>query len=292
MGISKQVGMASALAVAATGGLLLTNQNKAQAAELNQDQQNQQSNINQVNGQTQVQDHIITINHPEGTVAVWNGISNAKATGQELIHGSKYKVIREAIDPAGEKWFDLGQNQWIMAKYTNEAVNNAQNKQTAAPAQNKQTTAPAQSTQSAQTASQSTQASVNSNYSYNTVQNTQNYGNYNSQSQAHGNYNAGSNTQVNNAVNNNTNSYKQNSGYTSSVSGDEAAAKNWIAMRESGGSYTARNGRYIGKYQLDSSYLGGDYSAANQERVADNYVRGRYGSWVNAQRAWQAKGWY
>ena len=38
MGISKQVGMASALSVAATGGLLLSNQNKAQAAELNQDQ--------------------------------------------------------------------------------------------------------------------------------------------------------------------------------------------------------------------------------------------------------------
>ena len=285
MGISKQVGMASALAVAATGGLLLSNQNKAQAAELNQDQnQNQQNNVTEANGQTQVQDHIITINHPEGTVAVWNGISNAKATGQELIHGSKYKVIREAIDPAGEKWFDLGQNQWIMARYTSEAVNKAQNAQTAAPAQ--------KPTQSTQTSSQSAQASVNSNYSYNTVQNTQNYGNYNSQSQVHSNYNVGSNTQVNNAVNNNTNSYKQNSGYTSSVSGDEAAAKNWIAMRESGGSYTARNGRYIGKYQLDSSYLGGDYSAANQERVADNYVRGRYGSWVNAQRAWQAKGWY
>ena len=178
MGISKQVGMASALAVAATGGLLLSNQNKVQAAELNQDQnQNQQNNVNQVNNQTQVQDHIITINHPEGTVAVWNGISNARPTGQELVHGSKYKVIREAVDPAGEKWFDLGQNQWIMAKYTNEAVNNAQNKYTPAPAQ------------STQTASQSMQASVNSNYSYNTVQNTQNYGNYNSQSQAHSNYN-------------------------------------------------------------------------------------------------------
>ena len=44
------------------------------------------------------------------------------------------------------------------------------------------------------------------------------------------------------------------------------ACKEWIAQKESGGSYTATNGRYIGRYQLDVSYLNGDYSAANQER--------------------------
>ena len=46
--------------------------------------------------------------------------------------------------------------------------------------------------------------------------------------------------------------------YTSSVSGSEAAAKEWIANRESGGSYTAQNGQYYGRYQLSLSYLGGD----------------------------------
>ncbi|WP_142433823.1 LysM peptidoglycan-binding domain-containing protein, partial [Enterococcus mundtii] len=56
-------------------------------------------------------------------------------------------------------------------------------------------------------------------------------------------------------------------------------AKEWIAQKESSGSYTATNGRYIGRYQLDSSYLNGDYSAANQERVAEQYVASRYGSW-------------
>ncbi|WP_277904359.1 LysM peptidoglycan-binding domain-containing protein, partial [Enterococcus lactis] len=35
------------------------------------------------------------------------------------------------------------------------------------------------------------------------------------------------------------------------------AAKEWIAQKESSGSYTATNGRYIGRYQLDSSYLNG-----------------------------------
>ena len=79
---------------------------------------------------------------------------------------------------------------------------------------------------------------------------------------------------------------------TSSVSGSDAAAKDWIAGRESGGNYGAQNGQFVGKYQLSASYLNGDYSAANQERVADNYVTSRYGSWSGAQSFWQSHGWY
>jgi len=76
------------------------------------------------------------------------------------------------------------------------------------------------------------------------------------------------------------------------VSGSEAEAKEWIAQKESGGSYTATNGRYIGRYQLTDSYLNGDYSAENQERVADAYVAGRYGSWAAAKNFWLNNGWY
>lgn len=79
---------------------------------------------------------------------------------------------------------------------------------------------------------------------------------------------------------------------SSTGNGGEDAARNWIAARESGGSYNARNGQYIGKYQLSASYLNGDYSPANQERVAQQYVSGRYGSWQAAQAHWQANGWY
>ena len=79
---------------------------------------------------------------------------------------------------------------------------------------------------------------------------------------------------------------------TSTVSGSEAEAKEWIAQKESGGSYTATNGRYIGRYQLTDSYLNGDYSAENQERVADAYVAGRYGSWTAAKNFWLNNGWY
>lgn len=76
------------------------------------------------------------------------------------------------------------------------------------------------------------------------------------------------------------------------TSSDEASAREFIAARESGGSYSATNGQYYGKYQLSRSYLGGDLSAANQERVANNYVQSRYGSWTAAKNHWLQNGWY
>ena len=85
---------------------------------------------------------------------------------------------------------------------------------------------------------------------------------------------------------------ESNTAAASTVSGSEAEAKEWIAQKESGGSYTATNGRYIGRYQLTDSYLNGDYSAENQERVANAYVAGRYGSWTAAKNFWLNNGWY
>lgn len=79
---------------------------------------------------------------------------------------------------------------------------------------------------------------------------------------------------------------------TPATSSSDDAAKAWIAARESGGSYTAQNGNYYGKYQLSRAYLGGDYSAANQERVANQYVASRYGSWSAAKSFWLANGCY
>lgn len=76
------------------------------------------------------------------------------------------------------------------------------------------------------------------------------------------------------------------------LSKKERAAKRWIAMRESGGNYTARNGSCYGKYQLSIGYLHGNLSPKNQELTADRYVYSRYGSWVNAKRFWLAHNWY
>ena len=51
---------------------------------------------------------------------------------------------------------------------------------------------------------------------------------------------------------------------SSDLSAEDAEAKEWIAQKESSGSYTAQNGQYYG----------------------------RYGSWSAAKNFWLANGWY
>ncbi|OUP17209.1 cell surface protein [Lactobacillus johnsonii] len=289
----------AAAALTATGLVALNSQktNDAQAATIVQNDTN-----------------VVTINNANSTVAVWDGIENANFTGKELVHGTTWKVVRTAYDVMGNKWYDLGANQWIMAKYTVEGGNAASAQvatpvapQAQAPVQKQETTqvqqtkpaTPAASQQvSAQPAqAQTKQAPVASaqqttqvqapktNYNYN-VQRT-----YSAPVQQQRTYSyAPAQKQTTQVAQ--TAQTQATTSYTSNVSGSEAAAKAWIAGRESGGSYSARNGQYIGKYQLSASYLGGDYSAANQERVADNYVKSRYGSWTGAQKFWQTNGWY
>lgn len=73
---------------------------------------------------------------------------------------------------------------------------------------------------------------------------------------------------------------------------DEQSAKDWIAYHESRGEYTANNGHYYGKFQLDPSLLHGDLSPSNQEKTADRYVHNRYGDWIKAKQFWEAHNWY
>ena len=285
----------AAAALTATGLVALNSQNTndAQAATIVQNDTN-----------------VVTINNANSTVAVWDGIENANFTGKELVHGTTWKVVRTAYDARGNKWYDLGANQWIMAKYTVEGGNAASAQvatpvapQAQAPVQKQETTqvqqtkpatpaasqqASAQQTTQVQAPAQKQQTVVQApktNYNYN-VQRT-----YSAPVQQQRTYSyAPAQKQTTQVAQ--TAQTQATTSYTSNVSGSEAAAKAWIAGRESGGSYSARNGQYIGKYQLSASYLGGDYSAANQERVADNYVKSRYGSWTGAQKFWQTNGWY
>ena len=298
----------AAAALTATGLVALNSQNTndAQAATIVQNDTN-----------------VVTINNANSTVAVWDGVENANFTGKELVHGTTWKVIRTAYDAMGNKWYDLGANQWIMAKYTVEGGNSATAKvatpvapQAQAPVQQvqPQTTvqAPVQKQETAQvqqakpaipaasqqaSAQQTTQVQAPAQKQQTTVQAPKTNYNYNVQRtysapvQQQRTYSYApaqkQTTQVAQPA-----QTQATTSYTSNASGSEAAAKAWIAGRESGGSYSARNGQYIGKYQLSASYLGGDYSAANQERVADNYVKSRYGSWTGAQKFWQTNGWY
>jgi len=89
-------------------------------------------------------------------------------------------------------------------------------------------------------------------------------------------------------VSQNNNQASQSSQTTTSGS----YAENQIAQAESGGSWTAQNSRYYGKFQLDSSYLHGDYSPANQEKVFHQYCNQRYGSVQNALSFRESHGWY
>ena len=267
----------AAAALTATGLVALNSQNTndAQAATIVQNDTN-----------------VVTINNANSTVAVWDGVENANFTGKELVHGTTWKVIRTAYDVMGNKWYDLGANQWIMAKYTVEGGNAASAQvatpvapQAQAPVQQvqPQTTVQAPVQQKQQTAVQAQAPKTNYNYNVQRaysapVQQQRTYSYAPAQKQT---------TQVAQPA-----QTQATTSYTSNASGSEEAAKAWIAGRESGGSYSARNGQYIGKYQLSASYLNGDYSAANQERVADQYVASRYGSWQNAQAHWQANGWY
>ena len=82
--------------------------------------------------------------------------------------------------------------------------------------------------------------------------------------------------------------------YSNVSTGADSSAAEQIAQAESGGSYTAVNpltGAY-GKYQLLPQYLHGDYSPANQEKVADQYVAQRYNGWAGALQHERAYGWY
>ena len=212
--------------------------------------------INNMNSQTAhaaVVQNDSSVFTAQSATTVYNNYENPVATGQTLPSNSDWKIIKTAYDSKGQKWYDLGKNQWVKATSAASSV-----VKTEAPK------AETQTTQQAQTANTSVQ----------TQQPQQ------------------AQTQTYSAPQQSSASTTSSSSYTSTATGSEASAKAWIANRESSGSYSARNGQYIGKYQLSASYLNGDYSAANQERVADNYVKSRYGSWTAAQSFWQANGWY
>ena len=204
--------------------------------------------------------HADTINNAVYTTTqttyVYRSINNPVEPIQTLNANTNWKIIRTAYDKFGNKWLDLGKNQWVKveASKTSQAVENAAQGQTqtqAAPVQNNvQNNAPVQ-TQSAPAQTYQAQRQAPSYQAQNrSVQ------------------------------------------YSSKVSASANSGLASIAQAESGNSYTARNGQYIGKYQLSANYLHGDYSPANQERVARQYAISRYGSIGAAAAFHQAHGWW
>ena len=239
----------------------------------------------------------VTVDYIDGqSIATWSNYYTATVTGS-VKDGSSWKVVKTARDASGEKWYKIGKRQWIMAKYTTEASTTSNSTYNA----NTTSTNTANSTYNANTTSTNTaNSTTGTGYttSYSSSANNYGYGsNYNYTYSANtgaantSSYSA-STTSSSTSASTSTASASTSSSTSTSSSSSEEAAKAWIASKESGGSYTASNGNYYGKYQLSLSYLNGDTSAANQEKVANSYVQSRYGSWTAAKAFWQANGWY
>ena len=195
-----------------------------------------------------------TICHVNKATKVYDDYKKGKhATGQVLGANTSWKIIKTAKTKKGVTWYDLGKNQWIKAP---KLTYTAQVVKAQAPV-SQAPQAPTQNTQTYQVQVQTQPAQQQlAQISSKTVQTT---------------------TQI-----------KHQKTYTTNSN----SSANYIASRESGGSYSARNGQYIGKYQLSASYLHGDYSPANQERVARQYAISRYGSWQAAANFHRTHGWW
>lgn len=218
----------------------------------------------------------VTVDYIDGqSIATWSNYHTARVSGS-VKDGSSWKVVKTARDASGEKWYKIGKRQWIMAKYTTEA----------ATASNSTYNANTTSTNTANNTTSST-----TGYTTNYSSSANNYGYGSSYNYSYSANTGSANTSSYRASTTSSSTSASTSTSTSSSSSEEAA-KAWIAGKESGGSYTASNGNYYGKYQLSLSYLNGDTSAANQEKVANSYVQSRYGSWTAAKAFWQANGWY
>lgn len=209
-----------------------------------------------------------TICHVNKATKVYDDYKKGKhATGQVLGANTSWKIIKTAKTKKGVTWYDLGKNQWIKAPkltYTAQVVN------TQAPV-SQAPQAPTQNTQTNQIQAQAP------------TQNTQTY-----QVQVQMQPTQQQLTQISSNAVQATTQIKHQKTYTTNSNN----SANYIASRESGGSYSARNGQYIGKYQLSASYLHGDYSPANQERVARQYAISRYGSWQAAANFHRTHGWW
>lgn len=61
----------------------------------------------------------VKVNYVPGYgIAVWNNYQGGRVTGKFLSHGTSWKVYNTVKDSAGNTWYNLGGQQWIMAKYT------------------------------------------------------------------------------------------------------------------------------------------------------------------------------
>ena len=61
----------------------------------------------------------VKINYvPSYGINIWTNFNHGHFTGARAQHGTTWNVLATETDKKGNTWYEVGQNQWIMAKYT------------------------------------------------------------------------------------------------------------------------------------------------------------------------------
>lgn len=61
----------------------------------------------------------VKINYVPGYgINIWDNYENPNFTGERIKHGKTVAVLSSAIDQKGNTWYQIGENQWIQARYT------------------------------------------------------------------------------------------------------------------------------------------------------------------------------
>ena len=61
----------------------------------------------------------VKINYIPGYgINVWDNYENPTFTGKRIKHGKTVSVLSSAVDEKGRIWYQIGDNQWILARYT------------------------------------------------------------------------------------------------------------------------------------------------------------------------------
>ncbi|WP_304228066.1 C40 family peptidase [Lactobacillus kitasatonis] len=73
----------------------------------------------------------VKINYVPGYgINIWDNYNGGHFTGQRAQHGTTWDVLDQKTDKKGRVWYQVGQNQWIMAQYTTPAGNTVTKKTT------------------------------------------------------------------------------------------------------------------------------------------------------------------
>ncbi|WP_270451216.1 C40 family peptidase [Lactobacillus crispatus] len=67
----------------------------------------------------------VKINYVAGYgINIWDNYNGGHFTGQRAQHGTTWNVFDTKTDKKGRTWYQIGQNQWILAQYTVDADSN------------------------------------------------------------------------------------------------------------------------------------------------------------------------